>query len=58
MALTVFACKGCLQSDGGRNTPMVRNLPMNIPSSSGIPPQGASNSNKPIEGGGLKSSNL
>jgi hypothetical protein len=58
MALRVFACKGCLESDEDRDIPMVRNLPMNIPSNSGIPPQGASNSNKPIEGRGLKSSNL
>jgi hypothetical protein len=36
MALRIFAGKGYLQSDGGRDTPVVRNVPMNTPPSSGM----------------------
>jgi hypothetical protein len=47
-----------MQADGGRDTPAVRILPMKVvsqeASSSGIPPQGNSNSSKPMEEGDLK----
>jgi hypothetical protein len=46
------------EKTGGRDLPVVRNLPINITfqaaSSSGIPPQGANSSDKPMEGGDLK----
>jgi hypothetical protein len=49
---------GAEKSTGGRDLPVERNLPIKDTSqgtsSTGIPPQGASNYSKPMEGGDLK----